>query len=114
MSRYPLLWSPQIFSSSDQGCTKIPKGQRPGSVQQRFCVGCAPQKLFFVIQQLLGFKGFPLTSLFFPSLRSGKNAAVSGDCLSPALRSGEEPGSQDGRALRAAAYRRISPFRRFS
>ena len=37
----------------------------------------------------------------------GKNAAVSGDCLSPSLRSGEESGSQDGLALRAAAYRRI-------
>jgi hypothetical protein len=24
-----------------------------GSVQQRFCVGCAPQKLFFVRRQLV-------------------------------------------------------------
>jgi len=44
---------------------------------------------------------------FPPSLRSGGNAAVSGDCLLPSLRSGREPGSQDGHALRAAAYRRI-------
>ena len=44
---------------------------------------------------------------FPPSLRSVGNAAVSGDCLMPSLRSGREPGSQDGLALRAAAYRRI-------
>lgn len=55
--------------------------------------------------------GCPCASFwsFPPSLRSVGNAAVSGDCLLPSLRSGREPGSQDGLALRAAAYRRILP-----
>ena len=51
-----------------------------------------------------------LNRWFPPDLRSGGNAAVSGDCLMPSLSSGREPGSQDGLpATRAAAYRRISP-----
>src|SRR5882724_10268164 len=48
MSRHSPPRSAQIFSSSDPCCTTIPKGQRRGSVQQRCCVGCAPQKLSFV------------------------------------------------------------------
>src|SRR5215510_1066483 len=38
---------------------KIPYEMGRGSVQQRFCVGCAPQKLFFVIRSKSVGKGWP-------------------------------------------------------
>ena len=47
---YPLItW--RMFFSSGAGCIKIPYSVGSGSVQQRCCVGSAPQKLSFVVHQ---------------------------------------------------------------